>query len=107
MPRKRCQYDNYKNLNTTKIWWTKFYKKVDLTKAENRFVYSEDTNTKSIIDNKIYFLDRNNYILNEFFSNDEVCFGVVVIDKAGDFEYKAGEYSEVEINDFINKLSTP
>ena len=107
MPRKRCNYDNYKNLSKAKLWWTKFYEKVDLTKAENRFIYSEATNTKSIVDNKMYFLDRNNYIFNEFFSNDEVCFGVVVIDKTGNFKYKAGEYSEVEINDFINKLSKP
>ena len=102
MPRTRCSYNNYKDLSSAKKWWKKFYEKVDLTNAENRFIFSDFENSKSVIDNKTYFLDANNYILKEFFSKDNVCFGVVIIDKHGNFEYKAGEYSEVEINNLIN-----
>ena len=56
MPRTRCSYNNYKNLNGAKKWWTKFYKKVDLTNAENKFIFSDVENSKSVIDNKTYFL---------------------------------------------------
>ena len=104
MPKARCHYDNYKDLSSSKKWWTKFYEKVNLKNAENRFIYSDYENAKSIIDNKTYFLDIDNYILKEFFSNDKVCFGVVVIDKSGNFKYKAGEYSEFEVDNFVDEL---
>lgn len=104
MPRKSCPHNQYKNLKNAKKWWDKFYENVDLTNAANRFVYSDAEKAKAIIDNKVHFIDHDGFIYNDFFENEQSCFGLVVVDKSGNFEYKSGEYTATDVTNFIVKL---
>lgn len=104
MPRTSCLYNQYKELENAKKWWNKFYENVDLTNAANRFVYSDAEKAKAVIDNKVHFIDHGAFIYKHFFENEQSCFGLVVVDKLGNFEYKSGEYTDTEVSNFIVKL---
>ena len=67
-------------------------------------MYSDAEKAKAIIDNKVHFIDHDGFIYNDFFENEQSCFGLVVVDKSGNFEYKSGEYTATDVTNFIVKL---
>ena len=103
-PISNCHYDAYENLSNPSKWWTNFYSKIDLTNVANRFVYSDANAARRIIDSKIYFGDVKNFILNNFFSKEPQCHGVLVINNFGFYEMLSREYSEKEVTFFIKIL---
>lgn len=103
-PRKRCPYDNYKNLKKSSKWWTNFYSNMDLENTHNIFVYSDSEKAKDVIDSKKHFEDIYSFFLTKFFSKDQTCNGVLVINKNGEFRKIAGEYMQKDIENLIKQL---
>ena len=103
-PISNCHYDAYENLSIPSKWWTNFYSKIDLTNVANRFVYSDANAARRIIDSKIYLTDEKNFILNNFFSKEPYCHGVLVINNFGFYEMLSREYSIKEVIYFIKIL---
>ena len=104
MPKNSCHYNNYANLKKSSKWWTSFYSKMKLDNVHNIFVYSNSYKAKKIIDSKTHFEDTDSFILANFFSKDKSCYGIVIINKNGAFQKKAGEYVQKDITRFINRL---
>jgi len=103
-PKSSCHYDNYKNLKKSSEWWIKYYLEMELINVRNIFVYSDKEKAKKIIDRKNHFDDMNSLFLNKFFSKDKTCYGILIINKNGDFQKKAGEYTHENIMELINNL---
>ncbi|GHA43229.1 hypothetical protein GCM10007103_25630 [Salinimicrobium marinum] len=103
-PRNKCPYNQYKNLEKSYEWWVKNYSDLDLENIHNIYVYSNSKKSEAMIDGKNHFADLHNFFLTNFFSNDETCYGVLVINKRGEYRKKAGEYRKTEVREFINRL---
>jgi len=104
MPKSSCHYNNYSDLKKSSTWWTSYYAKMKLVNVHNVFVYSDNKKAKKIIDSKAHFEDVNSFILNNFFSKSEACYGIVVVNENGEFKKKAGEYTQENILELINSL---
>ncbi|TYA53216.1 hypothetical protein FVF61_11245 [Formosa maritima] len=103
-PKSSCHYDNYENLKQSSDWWTEFYSEMDLENIHNIFVYSDSNKAKAVIDSKNYFSDINNFFLENFFVKNRSCFGILVINKDGDFKKKSGEYTQEDIIELVKNL---
>jgi len=66
-PKQNCHYNNYSKIKRSVSWWADFYAKMELKEAENKYVYSDSSAAKSIIDDITYFSDRNNFCSIPFF----------------------------------------
>ncbi|MBD3863079.1 MULTISPECIES: hypothetical protein [Flavobacteriaceae] len=103
-PESSCHYDNYQNLKNSSKWWTEFYSKMELQNVRNIFVYSDKLRAKKVIDSKNHFADINNFFLNQIFSNDKTCYGILIINKKGEYQKKAGEYMQKDIVYLISQF---
>jgi len=103
-PVTSCHYDNYTNLKKTSESIAKFYSKMELGNVRNIFVYSDGEKAKKIIDSKNHYNDIKSMFLNEFFSKDKTCYGILVFNRNGDFQKKAGEYTPEIIEELIDNL---
>lgn len=103
-PKRNCFYDNYEHMNTSVNWWAKYYAKIDLTNITNIFVYSDKFAAKEVIDSKTHFEDKENFLLKNFFLNGSECYGVLIINKMGDYQKEDGEYSQKTVERDILKL---
>ena len=104
-PRSSCHYDNYKNLKQSSEWWTEYYSKMELVNVRNIFVYSESKKATEIIDSQNHFSDISNFFLDNFFNKEQSCYGILVINKKGEFQKKNGEYTQEDIVKYINILN--
>ena len=104
MPKSSCHFNNYANLKKSSDWWIKYYSKMELVNVYKIFVLSDSQKAKTIIDSKKHFADMNSFFLNKFFKKDKACFGIVVINQNGEFQKKAGEYTQEHITELINNL---
>ena len=101
---ERCFYNNNLNLENKSLVWKEFYSKVDLYGVLNIYVYSDSIAAKYIINNHTVFQDFDNFLLNQFFNSKKECYGVLIVNSAGKYEMKEGEYAPSEIENFIKKL---
>lgn len=53
---------------------------------------------------KKHFEDKNHYLLDNFFSKDKSCYGIMIINEQGEYQQKNGEYFQSDIVSFVNKL---
>jgi hypothetical protein len=104
-PQSSCHYDNYQNLKQSSEWWTEYYSKMELNNVRNIFVYSDSNRATEIIDSKNHFSDINNFFLENFFARDRSCFGILVINRDGDFQKKIGEYTQEDIIELVKNLT--
>ncbi len=104
-PKYNCHYDAYKNIKKSKSWWTNLYKEIDLKNIANRFVFSDYSVAKKVIDSETFFLDKEEFILKHFFLNEPYCHGILVINQSGNYEQKSSEYLKEDITEFITRLS--
>jgi len=104
-PQSSCHYDNYKNLKQSSDWWNDYYSKMKLNNIRNIFVYSDSNKATGIIDSKNHFSDVNNFFLENFFTEEQNCYGILVFNKNGDFQKKSGEYTQDDIVEFQNILN--
>lgn len=77
---------------------------MELVNVRNIFIYSDNEKAKKIIDSKNHFDDKNSMFLNKFFSKDKTCYGILVINRKGYFQKKAGEYTQENITKLISSL---
>ncbi|WP_324027444.1 hypothetical protein QSV08_05900 [Maribacter sp. BPC-D8] len=103
-PRTSCHYNNYQNLKKSAKWWTEFYSKMEIANIRNIFVYSDNLKANKVIDSENHFDDINNFFLNKVFTKDKTCYGLIVINKKGEFRKKAGEFMQKDIEEFITQL---
>lgn len=104
--KENCSYDVGANIgkNTSINWWEKFYKTLDTTNIANRFVYADKLAAEKIINEHTHFLDNLNFVFNTFLSKYRNCYGVVVINKNGNYFVKGSEYTFEDILSFIDSL---
>jgi hypothetical protein len=103
-PRENCFWNNNEHSNSSIKWWEKFYSNINLTNISNIYVYSDKISAKKIIDSKTRFEDYNNFLLNNFFNIKKECFGVLVINSLGEYEFIEGEYTEKQVENLIENL---
>ncbi|RKS42478.1 hypothetical protein BC962_3292 [Gillisia mitskevichiae] len=103
-PRDNFWYDSYKNLENSNNWWNKFYSHIDLVNTRNIFIYSDSKIMKSVIDFEKHYPDDSKFFLNKFFNKNNTCFGLLVINKNGNYLVKNGEYTKTDILTMINRL---
>jgi hypothetical protein len=105
-PKTNCFYDHYIGINDpNNNWWEKFYSKVNLENCHNIFVFSDKNAANKIIDSKFSFYDKENFLLKSFFANGKLCWGVLIINKLGEYEKYDGEYQQNTVSKFIENLS--
>ncbi|MBT8245328.1 MAG: hypothetical protein HKP48_09885 [Winogradskyella sp.] len=100
-PKSRCYYDNFRNLGKTESAILKFGESVEEKSIRNIFVSSDEKRVKSYLDFKTTYSDVENLVLNTFFEKVESCFGLVVINRKGQYMSLAGEYVTKDIDNFI------
>jgi hypothetical protein len=100
-PRSDCHFDNHThNLENTK-WWKDYYKKIDIKDCSNIFVCAE----KHKRDKTLYY-DKANFLYDNFFNRKESCYGVLVLNKNGDYLQFNGHYSEKQVSKYIENLKS-
>jgi hypothetical protein len=86
---------------------TAFYSKINLDNYLNIFIYSEIKGIERFIDNKTYFNDINNELLNSIFHNKTVCYGKVILNQNGKFvSFSGPHFSKKRLEaylDFVNR----
>lgn len=86
---------------------TAFYSKINLDNCLNIFIYSEIKGIERFIDNKTYFKDIDNELLNSFFRNETVCYGKVILNQNGKFVSFSGPHFSLKhlkaYLDFVNR----
>jgi len=103
-PKGYCHYDQYMSIGSTK-WFDDFYSELNLKDVHNIFVYYESKRSKGVIDGKKHFFDLNKYFFDNFFKKDKSCYGLLIVNKHGNYQQKNGEYSKKEVKNYINKLT--
>ena len=93
-PRSYCHFDNSKSSIQSRGWWINFYSKIDTENCLNIFVGSSENS----------LIDKNDFLLNNFFKRKKTCFGVMVINDSGQYLQFNGHYSEKQVSQFIEKL---
>jgi hypothetical protein len=102
---KDCSYDNYGELKKTYNWFNEsIYTKLDATLFRSIFVYADKLAAKEILDNKDNYDDEGHYFLNKFFYKKNNCYGVLVINKAGNYKLILDEYSKKDIENMFDAL---
>lgn len=102
---KDCSYDNYGELKKTYNWFNEtIYTKLDATLFRSIFVYADKLAAKEILDNKDNYDDVGHYFLNKFFYQKNNCYGVLVINKAGNYKLILDEYSKKNIENMFDAL---
>lgn len=105
-PLSSCHFYNNEINSTSEKFWADFYSKIDLENCSNIFVLSNGEKVKKKLDNKKYFDDKDDFLLQNFFNRKKTCFGVIVISKAGYYIQYNGHYSEIQVAQFIENLKT-
>ncbi|WP_055445199.1 hypothetical protein [Lacinutrix himadriensis] len=103
-PISSCHFDNNKITSDSKKWWRDFYSKINTEDCLNIKVLSNGELVKRKLDNIKYFDDKNDFLLNNFFSRKKSCFGVLVLNEQGDYIQYNGHYSERQVAKFIENL---
>lgn len=103
-PRSNCHFDNYVVNNDTRRWYRNFYNEVDLKSAANIFVFSEGERVTKHLDNKTYFDDKEDFLLNNYFHRKASCFAIMAINDEGEYLQFNGHYSERQVNAYIEVL---
>ena len=101
---KNCFYDNNKNLDESYKWFEKFYSKINLENVLNIYVYSDKKSAKKVINNETKFEDYEDFLLNNFFKIKKECYGLLVINSSGEYEILEGEYTEIQVENYIKNL---
>ena len=105
MPNSYCPYDSYSNLDKSYSWFQKeIYAKVNVKNYRNIFVYSDKLAAKKILDFKTHYDDIGHYFLKTFFDKKGSCYGILVINKKGKYNYIIGEYSHLDVQNLIDSL---
>jgi hypothetical protein len=105
MPIQNCPYDSYSNLDKTALWLQKsVYGRVTVENYRNIFVYADKLAAKKILDFKTHYDDIGHYFLKTFFDIKGSCYGVLVINKEGKYNYIIGEYSHIDIHNLVDSL---
>ena len=102
-PLSSCHYDQYNNIDSS-TGFDEFYKQLKLEKISNIFVYSDTYRARKKIDDERHFGDKSDFFLNNFFSVDKSCYGIMVINEEGKYYLKIGEYIQKDIIEFVNNL---
>lgn len=102
---KDCSYDNYGELKKTYDWFNEtIYTKLDSTLFRSVFVYADKLAAKEILDNKDNYADVGHYLLKKFFPQKNNCYGVLVINKKGNYKVILGEYSKKDVENIFEAL---
>ncbi|WP_430400878.1 hypothetical protein [Flavobacterium sp.] len=105
MPNDYCPYENYSGLDKSYLWIKKsIYDRVTVKNYRNIFVYADKLAAKKILDFKTHYNDIGRYFLKTFFDKKGSCYGVLVINKEGKYNYIIGEYSHIDIQNLIDSL---
>lgn len=100
-PRSDCHFDNHTHKTGNTKWWKDYYKKINIKNCSNIFVCPE----KHKRDKTLYY-DKANFLYDNFFNRKESCFGVLVLNKNGDYLQYNGHYSERQVSKFIENLKS-
>ena len=105
MPNEYCPYDSYTNLEKSYAWFQKeIYAKVTVKNYRNIYMYADKLPAKKILDFKTHYDDIGHYFLKKIFDKKGSCYGVLVINKAGKYNYIIGEYSHIDVQNLIDSL---
>ncbi len=103
-PISSCHFDNNTITSKGKKWWKDFYSKINTDNTLNIQVLSNGEKVKYKLDDFNFFDDKNDLLLNNFFNRKKSCFGVLVLNKDGNYFQYNGHYSERQVEVFIDSL---
>ena len=103
-PISSCHFNNNKITSKSKNWWNEFYFKIKTDNTLNIHVLANGEKVKNKLDDLKYFDDKNDLLWNNFFYRKKSCFGVLVLNKDGDYFQYNGHYSERQVEVFIDSL---
>ena len=104
-PVSSCHFNNNRISNSGKKWWRNFYSKVNTGNSLIIKVLANGEKIRKKLDNKQYFDDKNDFLLDNFFSRRKSCYGVMVINEQGFYMQYNGHYSERQVNKYLELLS--
>jgi hypothetical protein len=105
MPKTSCHYNNYSNPKKTKLWFdNNIYSNLNIESSKNICVFSDFESANKIIDKETYFADFNDFLLNKIFNNFSGCYGLLIINSDGKYNYFEGEYSKNNVNTILKEL---
>lgn len=99
-----CHFNNHKITSDSKKWWTQFYSKIDTDNSLNISVFADGEKIREKMDNRKFFDDKDDFLLNNFFIRKKSCFGILVVNQQGDYFQYNGHYSEKQVETFIMEL---
>lgn len=100
-----CVFSIYDGLQATQDWFeNSVYPNVDLTDCRNIYVYADKLYAKPILDFEKHYDDVGHYFLKHFFNTKGTCYGVMIINKKGEYLVESGEYNQYTINNMIQRL---
>ncbi|AWM14862.1 hypothetical protein NHF50_13715 [Flavobacterium sp. NRK F10] len=100
-----CPFSIYDGLQATQDWFdNEVYPNVDLTNCRNIYIYADKLYAKPILDFETHYDDVGHYFLKHFFNRKGTCYGVMVINKKGEYLVEGGEYNQYTITNMIQRL---
>lgn len=100
-----CSFSIYDGLQATQDWFdNNVYPNVDLTDCRNIYVYADKLYAKPILDFKTHYDDVGHYFLKHFFNIKGTCYGIMIINKKGEYLVESGDYNQYTINNMIQRL---
>ena len=103
-PISYCHFNNNKITDSGIKWWKDFYSKINTENYLNIQVLANGERVRSWLDNVNYFDDKNNFLLENFFSRKKTCFGVLIVNNEGNYIQYNGHYSEIQVTLIIENL---
>lgn len=102
-PENSCFYDHYKSRECTSVNWFKenVYKTISFNAETLNLFYQ----SKMIKNNKCEVkYDLSNFIYNNFMKENQLCFGLLIVNSLGEYRLLIGEYVSNDVNEFLKEL---
>jgi len=102
--RSDCHFDNHKHSNEGKRFWKEFYSKINTDNCSIISVCAGGHKNNQSIYKRNYDVDKNGFLLNNYFKRKKSCFGVMVINEKGDYLQYNGHYYKKQVSKYIENL---
>src|SRR5690606_32790666 len=80
-PRKYCHFDNGVFNSDNKKWWDAYNGGIDTEGCLNIHVFADSRRLRKKLDNTSLFDDKDDFLLENFFSRKQSCYGLMVVNQ--------------------------
>jgi len=103
-PESSCFYNHYRKKECETVDWFKknIYNTINFSSETLNLFYQ----AKKLKEDKcVVKFDLSNFIYNNFMKENQLCYGLLVVNSSGEYRLLIGEYSSNDVNKFLEELN--